>query len=601
MSYRPLPGWLPRRNSSDPELGGSGGSSFGSNTGPPPNFAFRNANWLAHLFQPSSFAPRSDEYPAFLSNAKNYLESLTHFRHPTLQTLGTRGLQDCYQFGHSFALLAPRLRSRFNVLPWRILIIPSGDMAMKFGDESALRSWLEYQMSEFEEVNTSIPKRGISIEEWEQSKTLGDELLNFQKYDKGHADALYALDKALSSNELLQEIQPRDSSCACLVFQLNSNLAKTIYIEDMFPLFGLALSNANSWPGALVWNLRNEAVFLPLPRSISRAKAAISWMVKSVSAHQSSGSTLKSMYSESGFEPTSAGFVEPLNLIHMSDLHLGNSTSNRRMTTVKNRVSQLVGECASSNIVPVVTGDLMDTPSPDNFEKVLDFIHFLDNLRVERPVVVLGNHDVRRLGILDSKLEEALRLYLQPVVWFEKSRVGLLCFNSVRTGNLARGHIGENELIALGNELDRDHKRAKEYTLLALLHHHPTPVEVPDWYVRQWYLRWLGDLLDRTVELADAETFLTWCSMRNITALLHGHKHIPRVSEKGGIAILGCGSTTGKLGTKKPGETYMSINFLNVDASSGRISCRLRVEKIAGAGLTESSSHEILYRGLVKL
>ena len=47
-------------------------------------------------------------------------------------------------------------------------------MAMKFGDESALRSWLEYQMSESEEVKPSIPKRGISVEELAQSKTLGE-------------------------------------------------------------------------------------------------------------------------------------------------------------------------------------------------------------------------------------------------------------------------------------------------------------------------------------------------------------------------------------------------------------------------------------------
>jgi predicted phosphodiesterase len=84
--------------------------------------------------------------------------------------------------------------------------------------------------------------------------------------------------------------------------------------------------------------------------------------------------------------------------------------------------------------------------------------------------------------------------------------------------------------------------------------------------------------------------------MRNIAAVLHGHKHIPRVEEKDGIAIFGCGSTTGKVQTASEGETYMSINVVNVNSNGGRISCRVRVERIVGAGLSDVAAHEILYR-----
>ncbi len=291
-----------------------------------------------------------------------------------------------------------------------------------------------------------------------------------------------------------------------------------------------------------------------------------------------------------------------LNIIHTSDTHLGENTADSRLVTVKDRIAGLVSEMdKGSLIVPVVTGDLMDTPGERHLDSLRDYMHFLDGLGAERPVIVPGNHDVRKMGLFTKRYEEALRLYLRPVVWLDACKVGLLCFNSVRGGRLARGFIDEKEFAALGHELDINPERSKDYALLSLVHHHPCPVKRPDWYAKVWYERWLGNWFEETEELENAALFLEWLLRRRVVAVLHGHKHIPRVSKVNEVAVIGCGSTVGKVQPDDAGRTYMSTNLVTVNVDSGRISCRLRAERIVGSGLHEIEAHEILFRDAMGL
>jgi predicted phosphodiesterase len=77
--------------------------------------------------------------------------------------------------------------------------------------------------------------------------------------------------------------------------------------------------------------------------------------------------------------------------------------------------------------------------------------------------------------------------------------------------------------------------------------------------------------------------------------LLHGHKHIPRATVHDGTAIVGCGSSVGKVGTRD-GQPYMSINVVSVDGKERRVTSRLLAERIPGGGLVEQQRHELVLR-----
>lgn len=246
--------------------------------------------------------------------------------------------------------------------------------------------------------------------------------------------------------------------------------------------------------------------------------------------------------------------------------------------------------------MPIVSGDLMDDPKEDNLDRVSSFLDFLVNLGTSEPITLLGNHDVRKDGYLADNFKIAMRLPGNPsrVVWHEEPKVAIACFNSVTDGRLARGYIGEQQFGYIGNELDR-HRNWRDYALLSVLHHHPIPVERPNWYLQDLVERMMGKWFEATEALEDAASFMRFSQRRGVTAILHGHKHIPRMDlcPETRIPVIGCGSTVGKVPTRDR-STYMSINVISIDTSSSSMSARLLAERIPGEGLTEQKRHEAI-------
>lgn len=287
-----------------------------------------------------------------------------------------------------------------------------------------------------------------------------------------------------------------------------------------------------------------------------------------------------------------------LTLLQVSDIHLGSREANQRLFRVQHLVRDLVAELSGDcKILPVVSGDLMDTPTNENANQVLLFLDFISGLGTEPPLEIVGNHDVRRNGFLDPAHATAFRILDRGigVRWFEDSKVGVVSFNSVISGSLARGLVGEQQLRQIGTMLERK-KNAADFSLLGVLHHHPTPVEIPDWYSQPFYARVLGAFAERTEELKDSARFLKFVDKKRLIALLHGHKHIPRIGFAGArhIPVYGCGSTVGKVHAEPP-SIYMSINVITLDTRRRRISGRLLAERIPGGGLVESKRHELIY------
>jgi hypothetical protein len=164
-------------------------------------------------------------------------------------------------------------------------------------------------------------------------------------------------------------------------------------------------------------------------------------------------------------------------------------------------------------------------------------------------------------------------------------------------GHLAAGVITQRRLYDLANALEA-RPRYRDYSLVAVVHHHPVPVEEPEWHgAKPFYERILGQRFESTERPEDADAFIDFVESRNITAVLHGHKHIPRIAETPlkKIPILGCGSSVGKVPTRNS-RPFMSINVLSINARRGQLAERLLAELAPGGGLVEQQYHEMLCR-----
>jgi len=141
-------------------------------------------------------------------------------------------------------------------------------------------------------------------------------------------------------------------------------------------------------------------------------------------------------------------------------------------------------------------------------------------------------------------------------------------------------------LMNIGNEIDSI-KDKDNLTFIALVHHHPKPIENPDWYESEWYEKILGNSgYESTMKLVDSDVFLQWIQNRRIKYILHGHKHIPKLQDHQGIKIIGAGSATGAIKHSDKNKTYMSYNIIKYDNQLKKpLFCSIYVEEILGAGV----------------
>lgn len=506
-------------------------------------FSLEHANWLAHVLQPTGATPR-------LEHEFEQSETLRRFIDTFAQNFysSPRGRYDVERFVFGLRREIDRgrrvpidalhaIRDYFRDIPWVALLLPSG-----FDLDS---------------------------------------------------------DRLLTDPGFLQElvgIRPEDPG---LILQLEQQPREEIALDHVFPAFKVAFAEVTRWPGLLLWTPQGDAAFFELSRDKATIRERVRWLLSHLATnvgHPDLG-LLKQQFSAAVVK--AAPLASQVRIVHLSDLHLGSQLARRRMPRVQSLIQTVISELGDEGpIVPVITGDLMDTPSEENLGDVRSFVGFLESLGIEKPVVVLGNHDVREDGWLNPKLDQALNLSRSPVVWMKDHSVAFACFNSVNGGHLARGFIGEQEMTYVGNAIDSEPDWSS-FTLIGAVHHHPIPVETPSWYRRTWYERLLGSKFEKTEALADADAFLAWLAARGVPAVLHGHKHIPRFDKHGDIAVVGCGSSIGKVDTEVRGQTYMSLNVLTVDNTRRQIGCRLRAERIPGAGLEAVESHELVLRSSI--
>lgn len=282
---------------------------------------------------------------------------------------------------------------------------------------------------------------------------------------------------------------------------------------------------------------------------------------------------------------------------HLSDLHFGNSDSNRRKSRLTKILETHLSKLSDkSTAIPIITGDLIDSPNRANVNTYLEFCESLKDKGFEKPIQILGNHDVDTSGfikMLTTQKSVISQLSGNDNVEVIKDlNLAFVKFNSNSGGNLAQGEIGVDQLMNIGNEIDSI-KDNDKLNYIALVHHHPKEIDNPDWYKRDWYEALLGNSnFEKTMKLIDSEIFLEWIENRGIKLILHGHKHIPNIHEHKDITIIASGSSTGKVRHREAGKTFLTYNLIKYSIDEQRpLSCSIIAEENLGSGTKNMLLH----------
>lgn len=388
------------------------------------------------------------------------------------------------------------------------------------------------------------------------------EIINSNKYD---------YDDFMTSQETLHKLVRTHQGDSCLILQPQERPYRTT-IFDAFPNFEVALRQADMWPAVLFWD-GNDFAFVPI-----RHKDELFYLFEIIQYERHPLGEIKRVAEK---KKKTSHYI-----FQLSDLHFGAKNVDIAERRLKSLVKfQLSNIELQDSVDFVITGDAVDSPSRATENDYINFAEYLEEHCGHKPIRILGNHDINNngLAVFHGKQRIANIIGEYPKIHIlEEQKVILLLFNSNTNGNLAAGEIGTAQMSEMGNLLDKV-QNLDEYMLIAVMHHHLLPIPQPDYYDEKWYKKILpSSFLDESLKLIDAELFVEWLNQRNIKFVLHGHKHIPFMTEHRGINVIGCGSSTGQITHKENGKTYISYNLLKI--SEKAVTCIQFAEEIYGAG-----------------
>ena len=379
-------------------------------------------------------------------------------------------------------------------------------------------------------------------------------------------------DYYMTSLKTLHRLTKMHQGNSCLILQPQERPYNAT-IFDAFPNFDVALRQADLWPAILFWDSVDNCVFVPV-----KHENDLLFLYEIIKYEREPFREIRRIAEERK--------KKSYYIFQLSDLHFGTKSANVAARRLKSLIKTQLSEIElRDDINFVITGDAVDSPTPTTENDYRNFADYLEEHCGSEPIRVLGNHDINHHGLafFHGKQHIANITGEYPKIQiFEEPKIILLLFNSNTNGHLAEGEIGVTQMAEMGNLLDRV-PNLSQYVLIAVLHHHLLPIPKPNYYDQRWYERIIpSDLLDASLRLIDADLFLEWLSKRNIRIVLHGHKHIPFVTEYNNIKVIGCGSSTGQIAHKEKGKTYMSYNLLKISEKS--ITCTQYAEEIYGGG-----------------
>jgi hypothetical protein len=420
-------------------------------------------------------------------------------------------------------------------------------------------------------------------------------------------------DRLLSSKAFLAKLTRTIKADPHLVLHLNEAPQKEFAVTDIYPPFHSALSKCTRWPAILLWRRSDEPLFFPIPAE--RSEDAVHWVFSRADDLAHAPGHLLTRHYLGAFPLCRIHAGTRLTFLHMSDTHIGSKKSIERIVRVKDLVKEYMKKHqGESSVVFLVSGDIMQSPDESNVICANDFHDFLKDLHPggRDPIFVLGNHDVRRKGVLrmratPSSLVPATHARIE---WIPNHPVGILCWNSADAGRMARGKITANQYRAIEENLPLYPGGGTKPILISLLHHHPLQFRRIDPEMRRFHMKTLGPSLRKFIGyayehmdgLANAQEFIRFCDLHGVKVILHGHKHIPiagKISEplpeSRPILVFGCGSSVGKntyIYKKLFNVDYeISMNEIVLDFQAHYLSGRLMAETHFDKGLATMKTH----------
>jgi len=422
-----------------------------------------------------------------------------------------------------------------------------------------------------------------------------------------------SVDHLLTSKHFLSKLSCTIRTDPHLILQLNEAAKNDLAITDVYPPFHSALSKSTRWPGILLWRRSDEPLFFPVP--VEKSEDAIHWVFSRVDDLADTPGHLLTRHYLDAFPSCRIHAASRLTLLHLSDTHIGSKKSIERVIRIKDLLKDYVNRNrGDSSVVFLLSGDVMQTPDENNVVCANDLYECLKDLQPSAPdpIFVLGNHDIRKRGVLRNRhASSSLLPEVKPrIEWIPGYPVGILCWNSADAGRMARGKISGEQYRTIEQGLNPLPGGNTKPILISLLHHHPLQWRRIDPEMHRFHIKTLGASLRKAVGfayehmdgLANAPEFIRFCASHDVKVILHGHKHIPiagkipgHMLENGPILIFGCGSSVGK-------NTYMYRKLFNVDYEiswneivldfqTHLLSGRLMAETHCGRGLATMKTH----------
>lgn len=278
------------------------------------------------------------------------------------------------------------------------------------------------------------------------------------------------------------------------------------------------------------------------------------------------------------------------NLLQLSDLHFGaGRVSARQVTYVEQHLRSRIEQTRNAGgvIQPIITGDLMDSPSKNNLVEFEAFRNRLEDTAKTKTICIPGNHDMRRRGFLWRNWKHVSSLEWQSVIASDVCKTIFVCFDTSREAKLAQGKITKDQFIDVATKLDALKRLGKynDHICITLVHHHPFSTQDDEIDT----LPFLRIKEEPFLRMENGEELVQWCSSRNVPLILHGHKHRPRfvgreVEFEGRtrlVRAIGCGSSFGIEG--KP----LSYNWITWQPASGSWTVSFMADPGDGSGFTE--------------
>lgn len=320
---------------------------------------------------------------------------------------------------------------------------------------------------------------------------------------------------------------------------------------DPFPMVHEILSRPDLWPGVLFWTHSGSFAFAPLERAIDLVKDVTEAIQGGVDSINKKIRSFKKGDSDSDI----------VRIIHLSDLHFGSKNASKYTAYLINHLGGIVKQ----NDRIIITGDLLNHPRPQYLQLYNSFLASLNYLTQGRVIVVVGNHDHRYFGNVIGAFYGLHRvvpqLDLHPLVIVDDAlKCVFFRFDSaVDSAFFARGRIKDYQYIAVAADFEnkcRNKPEIANYLAVALVHHHPYSDKDTAGLKHRFST---GN--EKFLRFSGGKIFLKWCAARNISLVLHGHKHeqmhfvasanleAAETSGEQEVTAIGCGSSLGQENT----------------------------------------------------